>query len=57
MARCGQYIAVYLYWRFLAFEIHIGSGVVLQPIQQAVMPVGVREHYRSRTAGRHDNPS
>jgi hypothetical protein len=32
MKRCGNsFIAIYLYWRFLAFETHIGCGVVLQP--------------------------
>jgi hypothetical protein len=26
MRRCGQYIAVYLFWRFFAFETHVGCG-------------------------------
>jgi len=32
MHRCGQYIAVYLFWRFIAFETHIERGVILQPL-------------------------
>lgn len=33
MYRCGQYTAVYLFWRFLAFETHVGRGVILQPLE------------------------
>lgn len=31
MYRC-QYVVKYLFWRFLAFETHIGHGIVLQPL-------------------------